>query len=161
MNPVIYEGQEDTPPSSHTSNSLNHHLMCSAEATDAISCGLQGGHVASAVFTPDALHSTQPMVITNPDGYHGGHVAPIMLKPDAMPSNNSRDVHQPKITIGQGPYQNQSQEHITQQQVQSWASILQPRAAAAVQLKYTKHTRHTDRVKISMPSELTSQGSKA
>ena len=43
----------------------------------------------------------------------------------------------------------------------SWANILQPRVAAEIQLKYTKHPRTMERVKISMPSELIFAGSKA
>ena len=43
----------------------------------------------------------------------------------------------------------------------SWASILQPRVAADVQLKYTKHVRTVDRVKISMIKDLIAKGSKA
>ena len=48
-----------------------------------------------------------------------------------------------------------------QQQSPSWAAILQPKAAANIKLKYTKHARTGDRLKLSMPDELLIEGSKA
>ena len=47
------------------------------------------------------------------------------------------------------------------QQGPSWASFLQPQAAANIQLKYTKHCRTLERMKLSMPKDLIIEGSKA
>ena len=156
----------------HSAHYAAHHHLASQRNHVAPSA------VASATHCPEPINGSDTLQATchlknQPDSYSmipTRHAGGSVTTGEYIPESHFKNVGLSTDSLGLGskriigPLEKiNSKQGGTQpdQRGPSWASILQPKAAADVKLKYTKHARTEERIKISIPDHLTNEGSKA